>query len=134
VGPEIGADTFEGALHAGDHVLGVQAVHQQQAGHQIIVGEASQDHVVEVVLLIEDLHHPLQAGPVQVDDEAHQLLGPLPHHDATGRRGVEQALDALTGVPKVGTRLLVLLGRAGVHGHARSPVTPRLTVTPASQS
>jgi hypothetical protein len=94
---QVGPDVVEGA---GDPVLDavrVQAVHEQQPGHQLVCGEALHHLVAERASPMGDVEHPFQACAVQIDDQPDQLLGPLPRHRAGRVGGAQQVLDAVSG-------------------------------------
>jgi len=80
----------------------VQAVHDQQAGHEVVLGQGVQRLVLETHLLVEDLEEPLQPGTVEVGNEPDQLLGPFARHRPARRAGVDQRVDACPGGPQVG--------------------------------
>ena len=61
-------------------------MHQQQARHQVVVGERGQHLVVEPPGLVEDVQDALEAGAVEVGHQPDQLLGALARHHAAGRR------------------------------------------------
>ncbi len=77
-------------------------MHDQQAGDQVVGDQPLEQLVVEPAGLVRDVEQPLETGAVEVDDEAHQLLGTLAGDLAAHRRGVEQRLDALARRPEVG--------------------------------
>jgi hypothetical protein len=58
-------------------VVRVQAVDEQQPGHQLVTGQRVQRDVVEPTGVVEQVEDPLDAGAVEVGDQADELLGPL---------------------------------------------------------
>jgi hypothetical protein len=66
----------------------VQAVQDEQAGHQLVAGQPLGD------LGAGQLDRPLQPGPVQLDHQAHDLLGGLRRAGvAGGADPAQQLLD-----------------------------------------
>jgi hypothetical protein len=82
-------------------------VHDQQARDELVGGEPVEQFVVQPAGVVHDLQQPFQPGPVEVDDEPHQFLGPLARHPPAGGGCLQQGLDAFARGPEVGclTRL-----------------------------
>jgi hypothetical protein len=58
--------------------VGVQTVHEQQAGNQLVGGQSVEDVVVEGAGVVHHLEQPLESSTVEVDDDPDQLLGAFP--------------------------------------------------------
>ena len=84
---QVGPDPVERALDAAVHVQRVQLVQQQQALHQVVLGEPGDLRGVEL------RHDPLQTLAVHLDQEPDELLGGVPVR--TGLHVVEELLDPL---------------------------------------
>ena len=89
MGAEVGAYVVQGLFHPGRDVIGMQIVHQQQAGHQIIGGQRGERLIIQATELVQDGQQPLQPGAVEVRDKADQLLSPLPSDHSAGRTRVD---------------------------------------------
>ena len=86
--PQVGADLVEGLDHPGLGVLGMEAVEDEQAGDQLVL------HRPVHGLWAGQLNRlPLQAGPVQLDHQPHDLLGDLGGAGVGGADLAEQLLD-----------------------------------------
>ena len=97
---QVGAHRLQGSLDPGPDLVRVQAVHQQQAGHQVVGDQCVLHRGGQHACALEDLEHTGQTGAVQGGDLPDQLLGALPRHDAGRGAGVEQLLDPLPGPPQ----------------------------------
>ena len=86
-------------LHPLGQRVGMQVVHDQQPGHQLVGRQLST--VDGGRSGRDDLDQPLQPGAVEVDDEPHQLLGPLAGRAAGRTERVRELLDALPGRARV---------------------------------
>ena len=94
-----GRTWLEGAFDPVRQRVGMEAVHQQEAGDQLVLDQGlDQPRGV----LAGQLHDPGQAGAVQVGDEPEQLLGE-PERPRIGRglQLVEQLLDPVARGPEV---------------------------------
>ena len=119
MGAEVGPHRLQGRLHPGPHVLGVQAVHDEEAGDEVVGDQIPQRVPARLAALGEDGEDPGQSLAVELGHEAHELLGPLPGHGPARGEGLEQRLDALPGrAEHVG--MLALRRRFPVDAH--SPV------------
>jgi hypothetical protein len=91
----------ERRLHAGVEGVGVEPVHEQQARHQLVLGHPGDDLVGRRARVVDDAHDVPEASAVELDDEVHELLDPLPRRRTGGRTELlEQPLDALPSVSK----------------------------------
>ncbi len=97
----------------------MQAVHEQQAGDRAVGGERGQDVVVQPAQFVQDVEDALDAGAVQVGDDAHEFLGPLAGDRAAGGTGDEQGFNPITRRLKIKRRVIGLLRL----DHGYSPVT-----------
>jgi hypothetical protein len=75
----------------------VQPVHEQQAGHEVVGGEGVEDLAGQLPALVQDLHHPLEAGAVQVDDQPDEFLGAFAGGRPARRAGCDERVDPITG-------------------------------------
>src|ERR1700742_3729281 len=74
-------------------VMWVQPVDEQQAGYQIVGNQ--EVNLAAVGLIAYYAHDPRQAGAVEFDYLANQLLGALTRDSAAGRRRIQQRLDPI---------------------------------------
>ena len=75
------------------HVVRVQTMDEQQAGHQVVGDQAVQQAGVRLITHRRD--DPRQARAVELDYLANQLLGALTRDRAAGRRRIQQRLDPI---------------------------------------
>ena len=90
---QIRPDPVERVGNPATHVVRVQAVHEQQAGHQVVGDQAVQHAGVR--LIADCGHNPRQARAVELDYLANQLLGALTRDRPAGRRRIQQRLDPI---------------------------------------
>ena len=112
--PEVGPHGVQRIGHPALDVVRVQTMHQQQAGHQVVGGQA----VGEVGIgRSGDPQHPLQAGAVEVGYLTDQLFGAFARDGATRRARVEQGLYPIARRAP----LRVILGFVRAMGHTLFP-------------
>jgi hypothetical protein len=89
---QVWPNAVKGVLDPALHIVRMQAVHQQQAGHQVVRGEPFCQLRVGAH---GDAQHPLEAGPVKVGHLTDQLHRPFVGGSATRRGRVDQGLDPI---------------------------------------
>ena len=99
------------------HVVRMQAVHQEQAGHQVVGGQPLGQARVAGRL---QLHDPFQPGAVEPDYLADQLLGAFIRGRPTRRAGIQKCLDPIARC----TPLRVVSGILGVRRAIRHGSLP----------
>ena len=90
---QIRPDPVECVGDPATHVMGVQSMHEQEAGYQVVGDQGVQHGGVRPSA--ECRHYSRQGRAVEFDDLANQLLGALTRDRPTGRRRIQQRLDPI---------------------------------------